>query len=945
MNKLTKRQKWSTGLAISFSIYLLFGFLGIPALTLYLIEERVEPMLDIKIDIAEIKTNPLTFEIEINNLVISEATGEQLLKTAQIYINLTPAYLVTGLASIEKISIVEPSINAIVNNQSLNLLLPLNNFPSEESVDETPDSGLPWLIKALTIEGGIIAFTHITPSGKFTSVSDDINISLNDLQSAASGTLGLGSQFNKKSPIQVDGNIQISPLDINLKVDIKDLNLKDIAQHPDVKLPLSLDQGLLSGLVNVSVTMTDEMSIIISDSSLTISNVNTSLDDEHFVGVESLAVNDINVNVDNRNISIGSCVLQNIDVNIKKDEDKNLNISALLNESTTKEVSEPQVKESTEWQFALKQCDVKSSVVSITDASVTPPIEKNINDIAITIKNFTLEEDNITDIQLSANLADDASITVSGQSKIMQGQVNANIEIKNSSMIFTQGYLNTFTDLHMKNGRVHALFDLNLDPQATPKLDIIGDISVTDFDSEHALSKEELLSWNEIKAHKLHITYAPLSIDIPKLTISEADMRIAISKERELNLLTVLKVPENIEKSEIDTSQPLKLSINEILFTDNKVRFSDDSLLLPFITYISKVNGNITPINIGSEQPSVSDIAIKGQIDKYGEASLNGTLILDDPAALTELKLNMDNIALNNLSPYSGTFSGYKLAEGKLDVGVDYKVDKQQLDSKNSIHIRNIKLGEIVDKEKAGTLPIGLAIAIMEDNDGLIALDLPIHGDMNNPDFEYGHLIGQAIGNLFTKVLTAPFALLAGLAGGDDLQFVQFIPGSYDLSLQEKEKLNKLAEALGKRKTLTLDIPLCSLPEKDSPALKELSLKTTIKNSKLDRVAYLEKNYIESHGIKAADALKKKHTIKTKESEKLDLKAYLMALHDSAIGKVVLENDAVISLAKHRFEALKNHLITNGNLNDHQVKQTDAVTASLKQEKLRCEFSLSTGPS
>ncbi|HHA19036.1 MAG TPA: hypothetical protein ENK70_04955 [Methylophaga sp.] len=137
---------------------------------------------------------------------------------------------------------------------------------------------------------------------------------------------------------------------------------------------------------------------------------------------------------------------------------------------------------------------------------------------------------------------------------------------------------------------------------------------------------------------------------------------------------------------------------------------------------------------------------------------------------------------------------------------------------------------------------------------------------------------------------------------------------------------------------------MCSLPEKDSPALKERSLKTTIKNSKLDRVAYLEKNYIESHGIEAAEALKKKHTIQTKEGEELDLKAYLVALHDSAIGNVVLENDAVVNLAKHRFESLKDYLITNGSLNDNQVKQTDAVTATLKQEKLRCEFSLSTGP-
>ncbi|MEO7127283.1 MAG: hypothetical protein ABI040_00205, partial [Rhodoferax sp.] len=107
------------------------------------------------------------------------------------------------------------------------------------------------------------------------------------------------------------------------------------------------------------------------------------------------------------------------------------------------------------------------------------------------------------------------------------------------------------------------------------------------------------------------------------------------------------------------------------------------------------------------------------------------------------------------------------------------------------------------------SLPVKLAVALLADRDGVINLDLPISGSLNDPQFSLGPIIFKAIINIIVKAVTAPFSLLAnafGGSGGQQLNTVVFAPGSASLTPEARESLDKVARALAERPKLKMTV-------------------------------------------------------------------------------------------------------------------------------------------
>ena len=221
---------------------------------------------------------------------------------------------------------------------------------------------------------------------------------------------------------------------------------------------------------------------------------------------------------------------------------------------------------------------------------------------------------------------------------------------------------------------------------------------------------------------------------------------------------------------------------------------------------------------------------LDGRVDEYGLAKIDGALNPFDPKANTEVKLVFRNVEMTSLTPYSARFAGYRIASGKLSVDVQYKIKDSKLVGDHRIIMDNLTLGERVESPNAMNLPLDLALALMKDADGKIDLGLPVSGDLDNPQFSYGQVILKAIVNLFTKIITAPFAIIGKLIGveSENLDSIGFEPSSIALPPPEREKLKQLAEALKKRPNLRLEVQGCFDAKADADAMKSLSLRRSI---------------------------------------------------------------------------------------------------------------------
>ena len=265
----------------------------------------------------------------------------------------------------------------------------------------------------------------------------------------------------------------------------------------------------------------------------------------------------------------------------------------------------------------------------------------------------------------------------------------------------------------------------------------------------------------------------------------------------------------------------MAIRIGGISINDGSANFSDLSLRPPFITAVQELNGEIGTIDNREQLPASVDV--KGKVDRYAPVSIKGKLTPFDPLQSLDIATSFRQVELTTLSPYSGKFAGYRIRKGRLDLDLHYRIQQGQLNAENKVVLQQLQLGEQVDSPEAVDLPVRLAVALLKDSRGTISLELPVQGNLNNPQFDVMPIVWQTLRNLITRAVKAPFKFLAGLAGGDqdDLSQVLFAPGNSDLDQQARGNLDTLARALQERPVLRLEVEGQSSPQADGPLLAE----------------------------------------------------------------------------------------------------------------------------
>jgi len=161
-------------------------------------------------------------------------------------------------------------------------------------------------------------------------------------------------------------------------------------------------------------------------------------------------------------------------------------------------------------------------------------------------------------------------------------------------------------------------------------------------------------------------------------------------------------------------------------------------------------------------------------------------------------------------------------------------IRERKLDTLVKTRMDQFYLGEKTGSPDATHLPVKLALAILRDRKGVIDLELPVQGSLDDPDFKYGRIVWGAVVNVLTKIVTSPFSLLAKLAGGgadQDLSFAAFEPGSAVPGPEALAKAQSLAKALAERPDLSLEAEGTVDPNADVSALKKQALEAQLEKT------------------------------------------------------------------------------------------------------------------
>ncbi|MEB2348119.1 MAG: DUF748 domain-containing protein [Comamonadaceae bacterium] len=325
---------------------------------------------------------------------------------------------------------------------------------------------------------------------------------------------------------------------------------------------------------------------------------------------------------------------------------------------------------------------------------------------------------------------------------------------------------------------------------------------------------EDLLRWKALTLQGVTLALAPaqpLALDVRETALTDFFARVIVQESGRINLQDIRaddgSAPPPPESGVADAAGPApKIHFGPVALTNGTVDFTDHFIRPNYSAKLTELTGRLSAF---SSEPQADGTVQMAQLELRGRAQGTATLDISGqlnplakPLAL-DIQGHMRDLELAPLSPYSVKYAGHGIERGKLNMDVAYKVQPDgQLTASNKLVLKQLAFGDEV-KGAPNSLPVRLAVALLADRNGVIDVDLPISGSLNDPEFSLGPVILKVIGNLIMKAITAPFSLIASaLAGGDEQGNVAFAPGSTRLDSKAREQLDGIAKALDDRPAL-----------------------------------------------------------------------------------------------------------------------------------------------
>jgi len=346
---------------------------------------------------------------------------------------------------------------------------------------------------------------------------------------------------------------------------------------------------------------------------------------------------------------------------------------------------------------------------------------------------------------------------------------------------------------------------------------------------------EDLLSWQALQLDGLRLALAPGAP--PRLAAREAVLddayaRLIVNEQGRFNLRDIGPAEAASAPAAAQASAPAaaasaphpEVAIERFRINRGLVDFSDRFVKPGYSARLTDLQGSLGAFS--STSPAMAPLTLRGKVAGTGQLEIDGQLRPGSPPVM-DVQARASDIELAPLSPYAGKYAGYAIERGKLSARLNYKVEPGgQLVASNQITLNQLTFGDRVESASATTLPVRFAVALLKDRDGVIDVNLPVSGSLNDPEFSVGGLVWKLFLNLIGKALTSPFSLFTGSDSPEEAQ-IAFAPASAELAATEQ--LDRIAKTLADKPGVQLTLTGWADGETEVPALREQRLAAALK--------------------------------------------------------------------------------------------------------------------
>ena len=372
-------------------------------------------------------------------------------------------------------------------------------------------------------------------------------------------------------------------------------------------------------------------------------------------------------------------------------------------------------------------------------------------------------------------------------------------------------YVKEYADINTFEGRVNAEIDITGNINDPIKSIVSGHSEVSDFKMTDTNNKT-FLSSKKINCNLAVMDYFNEKYVINSLAISDSYTFFQLDSVSN-NFFRIFKLDISEEdeilimQSDSSTIQNknnggIYYAINELKLNNGILDYTDNLTGEPFNYHLSEIEVDSDSISSTSKWLNIYSTMLLNN-----RGNLKADLGIDPNNYFnTTLDLAVEKFLLPDLNLYTNYYMGHSLLKGDMYYISKSKILDGQIESENKLLVKNASL----ENTKSGlyNLPLKFAFFLLTDKNGDVKLDIPVSGNLNDPEVNVGKIVWQTFKNVIGKTVAAPVNFLVGLVGGDPKELEEITFGYTDSIPSEKHyrQLNKLLDLEQKKEELKITL-------------------------------------------------------------------------------------------------------------------------------------------
>lgn len=580
------------------------------------------------------------------------------------------------------------------------------------------------------------------------------------------------------------------------------------------------------------------------------------------------------------------------------------------------------------FSVAIENITLEKGNIIYEDLKVGSKI--HIQDFSVAIPAVYFSNKN-TDIGVNLKFANGGDLGIKVQFNMKTQDFGVNVTLNKLALAVAKPYLKDFINYKDFEGTLGV--DLNVAGNVNNVLssNVSGTVSVDDIKLTETSGKAIGVAHVGVGIAKANVNEMDFRVD--SVIVDGAYAHLDLLKNGKTNI-DILLEPLNkpAKAAPVDTtakdapktaekSKPLKAVINKLQVVNTNVSASDHTPKQTFNYKVSNITVNGSNINFNTP----CTINVSAAFPEGGALTLKYKGALSDISTM-DAYVSVKNLALKHFSPYSHHYTGYPISSGTMAFASENKMSGWNIESKNTIDIYNI---DVADKDGTTdpeyTVPMKVGLYILKDKDDKIQFDVPVKGNVKDPEFSYLKIVWQTVMNLLIKVALSPLKVVGNVAaagagvvgidlGKNDEIYIDPLASSF--TSEQFAKAQKMVEALAKDKKLKMNFVQNFNMKKTVEAYKTHKLKTDFYKATQNKTTL---NELDEKAIVAIE-------------DKDSAYAAYAAEHAKELDRKTMEKE-ILAMAEARNQELLKTLQQQPGVTKKNVTVTTAPRGSLTQKK------------